>query len=266
VTRKRDRIRHRSSLAISALYVPEAVPEVAAIPHRARRHEGHPHPLTNGLDTHRHPLPDEGPSRSARPAPRRVGAGHNEAVERNLAVLAEERPEAVRSEEAIYGELIEQGVRPSFAAMAAHQEIAAALLAAGATLGQAADRAGVTEVTVSKYWADASFRRRVAELRSVVADSIHGRIIGEFHRRTQGRNLRNMELSDVAKIFDRVAPKPGAGERRGTTVAGNLNVVQLNYEGLAAEIRRPDTAEEGPDFPLLGPGGPAMAGGSPLSD
>jgi hypothetical protein len=255
--RKRERIRRSPSSAISALYVPQPA-AVAVLPQRKRRSEGHPHALTGtDADLHRHPMPDKGATRIPRDS--KVTKGHAEMVNQNLTVLAQERPDAVRGEDQIYSELIEQGVRPAFASMAAHQEIAAAMLSCGATLGEAADRAGVTEVTISKYWADQSFRRRVFELRSVVVDGINGRIVGELDRRTKGRNLQNMELMDVLRVFDRTNPKQSGSQRSVTTVAGNLSVTQLNYEGLSAEVRRVDTPEESADFPLLGPGSPAVA-------
>lgn len=199
-------------------------------------------------------MPDKGPTKLDYDS--NVTKGHAEVVQANLEVLAAAQP--VRGEEAIYNELIEQGVRPAYAAMAAHQEIAANMLACGATLGEAANRAGVSEVTISKYWSDMSFRRRVIELRSIVMDGISGRIVSELDRRTRGRNLQNMELSDLIKVFDRTNPKPTAAGRN-VSVAGNLTVTQLNYEGLSAEIRRVDAAEESPAFPILGPGSPSLA-------
>jgi predicted transcriptional regulator len=260
MSRKRDRIR-RSSSALSSLYVPETPVAEAGPPRRRRANEGHPHAMTgSGADMHRHQMPDKGPSRQDYDSP--VTVGHAEAVEQNLATMQEADPNVARSEEQIYGELTAAGVRGPFAAMAAHQEIAAVMLAAGATLGEAAQRAGVTEVTVSRYWAEDSFRRRVFELRSIVMDGINGRIVGELDRRTKGRNLQNMELLDVLRVFDRTNPKPSAGEKRAVTVAGNLNVTQLNYAGIAAEIAGPDAAEEVPDFLVIGPGGAAVAGDS----
>jgi hypothetical protein len=210
-----------------------------------------------GLDIHRHPLPDKGASKKDYDS--KVTVGHADTVDQNLRVLAEAKPETTRGEAAIMGELVEAGVRPAYAALVAHQEIAAVMLAAGATLGEAANRAGVTEVTVSRYWADDSFRRRVQELRSIVIDGINGRIVGELDRRTKGRNLQEMEITDVLRVYDRTNPKSRDGSR-GTTVAGNLNVVQLNYEGLRAEIGRPDGAEESADFQVLGPEDAAVAG------
>lgn len=258
--RKRERIRRSPSSAISALYVPQPVEETAGPPRRERRTDGHPHSLKNGLDIHRHPLPDAGASKQDYDS--NVTVGHAEMVEQNLAVLAKEMPDTTRSEEQIFGELVEAGVRPPFAAMAAHQEIAAVILAAGGTLGEAANRAGVTEVTVSKYWARDSFRRRVQELRSIVVDGINGRIVGELDRRTKGRNLQDMEITDVLRIYDRTNPKQSARDGRAVTVAGNLNVTQLNYAGIEAEISRPDSAEESADFVVLGADGHPVAEGS----
>lgn len=210
-----------------------------------------------GADLHRHPMPDKGATKQDYDSP--VTEGHAEMVEQNLSVLAANDPSINRSEEQIYNELTEAGVRPMYAALAAHQEIAAVMLAAGATLGEAANRAGVTEVTVSKYWADQSFRRRVLELRSIVMDGINGRIIGELDRRTRGRNLQGMETMDVLRILDRTNPKPTGAAARSVTVAGNLSVTQLNYAGIAAEIDRPDAIEESADFVVLGPDGPPVA-------
>lgn len=254
---KRNRIR-RGGDALSALYVPEPPPGPAGPPRRARRVDGHPHPLKNGLDIHRHPLPDAGASRSDYDST--VTVGHSETVEHNLALLTEADAATARSEEQIYNELTAAGARGPFAALAAHKEIAAVMLAAGATLGEAANRAGVSEVTVSKYWTDDAFRRRVQELRSIVLDGINGRIVGELDRRTKGRNLQHMEVMDVLRIYDRTNPKqPGGG--RSVTVAGNLSVTQLNYAGIEAEIGRPDASEESADFVVLGADGHPVAEG-----
>lgn len=257
MSRKRDRIR-RGGDALSALYVPEAPTAPAGPPRRARRVDGHPHSLKNGLDLHRHPLPDEGASRSDYDS--NVTVGHAEAVEQNLQVMTAADAATARSEEQIYGELVDAGVRPQYAALAAHQEIAAIMLAAGATLGEAANRAGVSDVTVSKYWAQMPFRQRVIELRSIVLDGISGRIVGELDRRTKGRNLQEMELHDLIRVFDRTNPKQSGG--RAVTVAGNLNVTQLNYAGIEAEISRPDSGEESADFVVLGADGHPVAEGS----
>lgn len=207
-------------------------------------------------------MPDKGVTRQDYDS--NVTRGHADMVEQNLAVLAQSAPDTSRSETQIYNELTEAGVRPAYAAMASHQEIAAVMLAAGATLGEAANRAGVTETTISRYWSAETFRRRVLELRSIVLDGINGRIVGELDRRTKGRNLQNMEIMDVLRVYDRTNPKQGAASRA-VTVAGNLNVTQLNYAGISAEIERDDASEESPDFVVLGPDGAAVAEGSPFS-
>lgn len=184
---------------------------------------------------------------------------HNESLERNLALLP---PEALRSEDEIYDELVESGEKPLSAAEQAHRQIAAAALAVGATNIEAADHAGVSEATVARFWKEEPFRQFVADLRGHVVGRIAGRIVNRLDTLTGPEEIEKLDVDDLLHIHDRVAgPKSAAGAAaRGTTV----NVaVAVQYEQLLAEIASADARAEGSDFPTYGPGlVPVPGGGS----
>lgn len=215
---------------------------------RPRRAHGHPHPTPG--DFYR----VEG---STLPTLQKMTAEvedrgtqqHRDALERNLALLP---PEARRSEDEIYDELVEQGEKPMSAAAQAHRELAAVMLAVGATNVEAADHAGVTEATVKGFLSEEPFRAMVAELRGHVVGRIAGRIVNRLDTLTDAEHIEKLDVDDLLHIHDRVAgPKSQAGvAARGTTV----NVQVLNYNDLLASLAGPDADDEGEGFETYGPG------------
>lgn len=168
---------------------------------------------------------------------------HQNAVEQGLAALP---PEAQRSELEIYDEAIEQGHRPAFAALTAHREMAAAILAVGGTHGEAGNYAGVSEGTVRKYLEDDGFRARIAELRSFRMSGVQGRIVRHLEKLTTENNLKEMEVVDVLRIYDRTA-----GPKSGNKVEQNI-IINNKYDTIVAALTSADPPEEGEDFPGYG--------------
>ncbi|MDQ3024418.1 MAG: hypothetical protein M3R04_08565, partial [bacterium] len=205
------------------------------IERRPARHREHPHSLTSGLDIHRHPVPQD--DKHAKPTLR-----HATAVERSLALLP---PEMLRSEDEIFDELIERGQKPAHAAIQAHREMAATILAAGGTFEEAGDHAGVSAGTVGKFYEEESFRQRVEEMRAVVLSEVQGRIVADLKRRIL--QVDKMELTDVLRVYDRTVGT--AGRNKGSTVnVGNLTVNNATYDTILAKISLPDADEEGGDL------------------
>jgi AcrR family transcriptional regulator len=66
-------------------------------------------------------------------------------------------------------------------------------LAGGLTVRAAAKRAGVSERTATRRWADAAFRRRVGELRAELLTRASGQLAGNMSKaaRTLGKLLRS---------------------------------------------------------------------------
>jgi hypothetical protein len=163
------------------------------------------------------------------------------------------------------------GQRPAFAALTPQREMAATMLACGATNEEAARYAGVTGVTVGKWGTEEVFRKRIEELQSVVMRSISGSVLTELQRRTQGKHLRKMEINDLLRIFDRVAGSraPGAAAR---AAAVTVNVGVSTYENVLQRVIAADAqsggtddgeAESG-DFPVYGAGLVPLPGGGSL--
>jgi hypothetical protein len=246
---------------------------------RAARHLGHPHVLKNGADLHRHPMPDEGKTRT--PKPSQVTKGHSEVVERNLETLAEELPGFGRSEDERFNEKmavvvaqeadglrepLTPGRREQFVALETHRDMAAEILGAGGTFDEAADFAGVATTTVSKWYADREFRARVDEMKAIVKAKVGGRVLASLERLTDDADrLDAIPLKDRLALYDRFEPAGRAGPTSQT------NVLITPYENLMGRLGqlagRPETgrsvddaAEEGSGFPVVGLDGPPVAG------
>jgi len=148
-----------------------------------------------------------------------------------------------------YQEGFEKNPRLRYAAMRAHQEMAAQALAVGATQKMAARYAGVSPRQIKKYWTDPEFRSRIDELRGLLASRIKGKILRELNRRTSGQDLKDMDLLDMLRVFDRVTV---GGKGMAITVEGDVNV-NNRYENILAALFRPDSGTDGGDFPGYGP-------------
>ena len=243
---------------------------------------------------HRHAMPDAGATRAPRDST--LTRDHAGMVERDLAALVEEQPTALRSEVEIFDEKLAQlndaeggtedarggavalpeSKRRAWAALEAHKEMAATILAAGGTLGEAADHAGVTEATVRGYLEDEHLRARIEEQRTLIRARIGGRIEQWMERRTADPEaLDAADPQTTLRIYDRVAGPAGGRGVAPPPAVTNINI--LTYGDLmerAARVTRrvqaservDDAGAQGGDFPLLGAGSPAVAGGGASGD
>jgi len=151
--------------------------------------------------------------------------------------------------------------RLRYAAMRAHQEMSAQVLAVGGTQKMAAKYAGVSPRQIKKYLTDADFRTRVEELRGLLASRIKGKILRELNRRTTGDHLKNMDLLDLLRVFDRVTV--GGKGMNSVVVEGDLNVNQNRYEAILAALFNPNASPESVDFPGYGPEDLSLSSGDP---
>lgn len=143
-----------------------------------------------------------------------------------------------------------QNQRKKYAAMAAHKEMAAMVLAAGGSNKQAAAKAGVSPRQVRKYMTDPDFRARIEELRTTVLSKVRGRLMKELERRTKPGSIERIELLDLLRIYDRVV---GPGKNAGVNIAGDVNVNQSNHDTIIAALLAPVRSGEEPDFPHYEP-------------
>lgn len=140
-----------------------------------------------------------------------------------------------------------QATRVKYAPMHAHREIAAAVLASGGTYRMAAHKAGVSVRQVKKYLTNPDFRQRIEELRQTMLSGIRGRLLQELKRRTKGEKIKQIELLDLLRIFDRVnGPVGGKG---GINVQGDVNV--NSYDTLVQALLTANPRTEGNDFPAF---------------
>lgn len=147
--------------------------------------------------------------------------------------------------------------RMRYAAMRAHMEMAAQVIAVGGTQKMAAKYAGVSPRQIKKYYTDSDFRTRVEELRGLLASRIKGKILREINRRTSGEDLKNMELLDMLRVFDRVTV---GGKGMNITVEGDVNV-ENRYENILAALFSPNSGTDGGDFPGYEPEDISVSGG-----
>lgn len=161
-------------------------------------------------------------------------------------------------------ELIEDNVkkRVRYAAMHAHREIAAAVLALGGSRKMAARKAGVSPRQIQKYYADPDFRERIQELQELAGNKIRGRVMKEVTKRTSKGRIDKIDLLDLLRIGDRF------GLGRGNASAININNTEINnYEAIfnaafLGDTEQPsDSEEEGEDFPTFEPTRLALSGG-----
>lgn len=139
------------------------------------------------------------------------------------------------------------GQRKKYAAMKAHQEMAAVILAAGGSFKMAAAKAGVSSRQVKKYYTEVDFRTRIEELRALMFSKVRGRVIKEMESRTEPGKIEKIELLDLLRVFDRVAGPVGG--KAGINIAGDVNVTNQNYDTIIASLLAPESAEESTDFP-----------------
>jgi len=143
---------------------------------------------------------------------------------------------------------IAKNPRMHYVAMRAHQEQAAQALAAGATHKLAAAHAGISVRQVKKYYADPDFRARIEELRNTLMSRIRGRLMRELNRRTTGDNLKNLEILDFLRVWDRVTT---GGKGIKLQVDGDVNVT--NYDTIIQALLAPNSGSNGEDFPVYEP-------------
>jgi hypothetical protein len=142
--------------------------------------------------------------------------------------------------------------RVPYASMAAHKEMAAMVLAAGGTYRLAAAKAGVSVRQVKKYYTTANFRTRIDELRKTTFSKILGRVLKELEVRTEPQVIKNIELLDLLRVWDRVAGSPGRGGAGGMNI-GEINVTNNNYDAVVAALISAKRGGEGVDFQEYGP-------------
>lgn len=142
-----------------------------------------------------------------------------------------------------------RGQRKSYAAMRAHQEMAAVVLAGGGTFRMAATKAGVSVRQVKKYYTEPDFRKRIDEMRTVMFQKVRGRLVKELEKRTRPGSIERIELLDLLRVYDRVYGSPGGKGGGGIQIAGDVNVNQSNYDTIIAQILASNTGAEGVDFP-----------------
>lgn len=174
-----------------------------------------------------------------------------DATNRNLRVL---NPQGRDHED--YKESIARNPRLRYAAMRAHMEMAAQALSVGATQKMAAKYAGVSPRQIKKYYTDPEFRTRIEELRNILASKIKGKLLREMNRRTTGMNLKNMDLLDLLRVFDRVT---SGGKGMSLHVDGDVNVNQ--YDTILQALFAPNARSNGGDFPVYGTDSLRLPGG-----
>lgn len=157
-------------------------------------------------------------------------------------------PRGPDNAEDVQRQMVAKNPRIRYSGMRAHMELAAQVLAVGGTQRLAAKHAGVSERQIKKYYADPDFRARIEELRAVLASKLKGRIMRELDRRTSGPNIKNMELLDMLRVFDRITT---GGKGMAISVAGDVNVSN-NYESILAALFNPNSVQDGSDFPVYG--------------
>ena len=108
----------------------------------------------------------------------------------------------------------------------------------------AAKYAGVSPRQIKKYYTDADFRTRIEELRSLLASRLKGKILRELNRRMTGAGLKEMDLLDMLRVFDRVTV---GGKGMAINVEGDINVSQ--YDTILAALFAPNSSPNGGDFP-----------------
>lgn len=178
--------------------------------------------------------------------PEDAGPGDRKRLEptnRGLAIL---NPKGKELED--YKEEIVKKPRMRYAAMRAHQEMAAQALAVGATQKLAGQYAGVSARQIKKYMMDPDFRARIDEHRSMMMSKIKGKIMRELDRRTDRVSIKNMELLDLLRIMDRLTV---GGKGMAITVEGDVNV-NNKYENILAALFAPNAGADGSDFPEYG--------------
>lgn len=154
-------------------------------------------------------------------------------------------------------ELIEGNIkkRVRYAAMHAHREMAAAVLAVGGTRKMASRKAGVSVRQIQKYWEDPDFRERIQELQELLGGRVRGKVMKEINRRTSPVMIKRMELLDLLRVGDRF------GLGRGKNAAVNTEVNIHNYESIFNSVFLADSEEESEDFPTFEPTRLALSGG-----
>lgn len=134
--------------------------------------------------------------------------------------------------------------RLPYQVMQVHMERAAHALAVGGNYKIAARYAGVSVRQVKKYWSQAIFRQRVAELQQTLLGKIRGKVLREIDRRTSPEMIAKMELMDLLRVGDRT------GLGRGENLVEAPESGKSNYDLILQQIFVNDSPEKGSDFPI----------------
>lgn len=151
--------------------------------------------------------------------------------------------------------------RTRYASLPVKKEIAAATLAAGGTVRQAAAAIGATRAAVRRYLQEEAFRERVGELQAQTSTVVTGRILQEFEKRTSKSEIEKLEVLDLTRILDRVQSQtPHAkDEKRQTEEAHDGD----EYHWTLQQIINVDAGAEGEDFPAFTAEDLRLSGGDP---
>jgi hypothetical protein len=154
-------------------------------------------------------------------------------------------------------ELVDSNIkkRLRYAAMHAHRELAAAVLAVGGTRKMASRKAGVSVRQIQKYWEDPDFRERIQELQELLGNRVRGKVMKEINRRTAPAMIKKMELLDLLRVGDRF----GLGRGKASAISTEVNI--HNYESIFNSVFLADPEQESEDFPAFEPTSLALSGG-----
>lgn len=210
-------------------------------------------------------------AKEAKEAKKPVTKGHDEMLERNLAMVVAVDPSVSEPVGDTYQAKVVEGAvmgldpvdRARYAALETRKELAAEVLGRGGTFEEAGDAAGVRGETVKRYLEDRAFRDRVEELRSIVRMKVGGRIEAWMDRYTADPDtLDEKDPKTILAIHDRVTGPVG----RAAPAHVEQTNVTFNYPDLMGRLagitRQPpieaaldvdDAGAQGVSFPTVGP-------------
>lgn len=139
--------------------------------------------------------------------------------------------------------------RTRYAALSVRKEIAATVLASGGTISQAAKAVGCGRGAIRKALQDPVFRDRVAELQSLVAQQVGGRILKEFQKRTSAGQIERLEVLDLTRIYDRMVTQSPAAVDARAKEEEERDVD--DYNRTLQQIILIDARTQGEDFPTF---------------
>jgi hypothetical protein len=123
-------------------------------------------------------------------------------------------------------------------------------------------KAGVSDRQIRKYMTDSDFRSRVLELREKLTNQVHGAILNRFSELVADNNIKNLEVMDLVRIFDRVV----GTSQGGRTPVVNTGEGQEKYDSFLQQITVVVNSGQGPDFPEFEPGDLRLSEGSSQVD